>query len=259
LKEENLMNVYPLQDEPVIGEETETLLRITLHEHAPQHIDLEHGWAVVSQHMAYGGNTSQPESSRRQVISAHRRLPSRRSRVLVAAAILLLALLGAGSAGTLAHWFGGSTGSSVAYAAINQSMQISNGVTLTATKGYVDPKHLVLYFSAQLSSELSRTYADAMVTASTIQGKDVKVTWIAVVETPAMYGAIVAPSGGDITGKIFHVTWHISGVELFPVISGIAPRFIKGDWTFRFSIPFHHEVQEPLQLTFPGVRPIPIH
>lgn len=254
------MNVNPSQDEAALRQETETLLRATLHEHAPQQIDLEHGWAAVSQHMTSVGKTSQPESIHPQLAPVrHRRLPGRRSWMLATAAVLLLALLGAGFASPLVHWFGGNTGTTVAYAAIDQSMQISNGVTLTATKGYVDPKHLVLYFDAQLSDELSSTYSGPVVTTSTIQGKAAKITWAVVVSTGMNHGAIVAPSGGDIAGKTLSVTWHIFEVELISVVAGGAPRFIQGNWVFQFSIPFHHDVQNPLQLTFPGVRPIPIH
>jgi len=254
------MNVYPSQDASAIRRETETVLRTTLHEHAPQHIDLEHGWAVVSQHMASAGNILQPERNLPQRASAQRRrLPGRRIWMVATAAVLLFALLSAGFASSLVHWFSGSPGAPVAYAAINQSMQISNGIALTATKGYVDPEHLVLYFDAQLSDELSSTYTGPVVTASTIQGKAAKITWAAVVSTGMNHGAIVAPSGGDITGKMFSVTWHIFEVELISLVSGGAPRFIQGNWVFQFSIPFHHDVQDPLQLTFPGVRPIPIH
>lgn len=192
-------------------------------------------------------------------IEPSRRLSARRrTGWLMTAAALILALLGAGFAGPFSHWFGGSTSAPLAYAAINQSMQISNGVKLTAIKGYVDPKHLVLYFDAQMSSDLKSKYAGPLVSKSTIQGKDAKITWAVLAETTVNHGAIVVPSGGDIAGKTLQVIWHISEVELISQVPGSTPLFIKGDWTFRFSIPFHHEVQEPLQLNFPGVRPIPI-
>lgn len=254
------MNLYPPRNEQAITQETETLLRITLHEHAPQNIDLERGWTAVSHQMASLDSKSQSGGSLRKLAPAtHQRLPGRRSWMLATAAALLLALLGAGFAAPFAHWFGGSTSAPVAYAAINQSMQIFNGVRLTATKGYVDPKHLVLYFDAQLSGDLKNKYTGPVVTRSTIQGKDAQITWATLAGATVNHGAIVASSGGDIAGKTFQVTWHISEIELISTVPGGAPQYIKGDWTFHFSIPFHHKVQEPLQLTFPGIRPIPVH
>lgn len=254
-----MMNLHSLQDEQAIRQETETLLRITLHEHTPQILDLERGWTAISQQIASLNAKSQSGGSLRQFAPAmHQRLPGRKSWALATAATLLLALLGVVFANPSAHWFAGSTRAPITYEAINESMQISHGVKLTATKGYADPKHLVLYFDAQLSSDLKSTYTGPVVTTSTLQGKDAKITWATLAETTVNHGAIVASSGEDIAGMTWNVIRHISEVELISVVPGDAPLFIKGDWTFQFSIPFYHNVQEPLQLAFAGVSPIPV-
>lgn len=271
-----MMNLSPFHDEQAPMQET--LLRVTLHEHAPQEVDLEQSWAVVSRQMASLDGKPQPGMSLRLLTPGNsRRLPRRTSWPLVAVAALVLALLGAGLAGPLSSWFGGRTSTPFAYAAINESVQISNGITLTATKGYVDPKHLVLYYDVRVSSDLSGKYAVAFafVEKSTIQDKTVESVCETQANNPVFHCAIVFPSDGDIAGETFTVTWHISEMRLMSrylllpthpttVIStrmktpAPTPTFIPGDWTLRFSLPFRHEVQDPLLISFPGEVPFAI-
>lgn len=216
-------------------------------------------WTTASQRLRMVASHSADAETSLQTRPSRRVSIGRNVRWLVAAAALILVLVGTGFAGPLIHWPGGSAGAPLAYADINQSMQISNGVTLTATKGYVDPKHLVLYFDARLSGNLANTYTGPLVSESNIQGKDAKAIWALLGDTAVNHGAIVVPSGGDIAGKVLQVTWHITEVELISKVPGQAPLFLKGDWTLRFSLPFHHDVQEPLQLDFPGVSPLPVN
>lgn len=213
-------------------------------------------WATASHHLTLVPLRPSHAEGRSQRWPSWR-LPARRraSWALVTAAALVLALLGAGSAGPLAHWFGGSASTPFAYAAVNQSVQISNRITLTAVKGYVDPKHLVLYYDVQLSSDLSSKYAAAFVEQSTLQGKKVQ----GECETSSLkeikrvaHCAVILPSGGDIAGDTSKVTWHISEVGLVPFNNaGKISTLMKGDWTLQFSIPFSHQAQNPLPISFP--------
>src|SRR5689334_16487697 len=95
----------------------------------------------------------------------------RRWRILATAAALLLALVGAGLVGPSSSWFSGKTSTAFAYTPINKSLQLSNGVTLTAIKGYSDPKHLVLYYGVHIPSDLRSTYPWGFALKATLQGK----------------------------------------------------------------------------------------
>lgn len=252
------MNLSSFQEEQAASQEAETLLRVTLHEHAPQEVDLEQGWTTVVPRLASLDSKSQPLPGPRLVASKILHLPPRRkSWALAAVAALLLALLGASFANVFGGLSNGNTNTPIAYAAINQSVQVNNGIKLTAVKGYADPKYLVLYYDVQLPKNRS-AYVTALVSKSTIQGKNVMgmCSWSSNRGNvnPVSHCAIIVQSGGNIAGNVLAVTWHISELRLFSFSKegyNRMPR-IDGSWTMHFTIPFHHTVKNPLPLSFQG-------
>lgn len=200
-----------------------------------------------------------PDAETHQQIEHLRRLPVRRRTAwLIPAAALILALVGTVLAGPLGSWFSGKTSTAFAYAPINKSLQISNGVTLTAIKGYADPKHLVLYYGVHIPSDLRGTYPLGFALKATLQGQEgtVSATECGVKSaTEESTCAIHLQTNQDIVGDTLQVTWHVTQVELIPDIANKADIFLKGDWTLQFTLPFHHQVQDPPQF-FPGPPPV---
>lgn len=210
---------------------------------------------LVMRQTPYAETSLQIEPSRRLSIR-------RRSVWLVPAAALILALVGAVLVGPLAPWSSGKTSTAFAYAPINKSLQVSNGITLTAIKGYADPKHLVLYYEVHIPGDLRGKYPVAFAYTATLQGKESATNKMFTCQlssgTNALTCANYLQTNRDIAGDTLQVTWHITQVELVPDIANAADVFLKGDWTLQFTLPFHHQVQDPPQL-FPGTSMPPVN
>jgi hypothetical protein len=222
----------------------EVLLRATLREHAPQTIDLEQGWVKISAQVS--AQTGRTASSRElrwfpQHAQGERHLV-RRWKVFAVAAALLIALIGAGLAGPLSGWLGRNQ---QVYAQVNQTKQ-DQGITITMTKAYASLRGTYLAFRITLPSSEQRTafavafavlrYQDETLQAPEIVGLRVSNEGR---ENAFNFPALNPPTGiQEVT-----LTWHVTRIGLLDMRG--KKTFVKGDWTFTFTIPFHHDYSEP--------------
>ena len=148
----------------------ETLLRATLRERAPQTIDLEQSWVKISAQLSM--QDEQTASPRRlrwfpRQSQGERRLV-RRWQILALAAVLGVALIGAGLFGPFSNLLGGNQD---VYAQVNQTQQ-DQGITITLDKAFANLKGTYLAFNITVPPELAKYDAVAPSTLTlTYQGQ----------------------------------------------------------------------------------------
>ncbi len=153
-----------------------------------------------------------------------------------------MALIGASFAGPLSSWF---SGNQVVYAQINQSRQ-DQGITVTLLGGYVsdggtelevkiqkDTGHGVPFASITILKYQQKvlTMAGGVGTGDLRTNFTCLVSWASAVHPPADVQTIT-------------LTWHVTKLYVQTAIK-IPPQVIQGDWTFQFTLPFHHDNSIP--------------
>lgn len=229
----------------------EALLRATLREHAPQTIDLEHGWVKISAQLStQAEQTMSPRGLHwfpRQS-QGERRLV-RRWQVIALAAVLGVALIGAGLFGPFSNLLGGNQD---VYAQVNQTRQ-DQGVTITLDKAFANLKETNLTFKITVPPELAKYIAAAPSALTlTYQGQALeRGDWTAFLlsnnnahVSSISFSAVNPPANTqEVT-----LTWHITQIWLRsqPTSQNHNIVDIKGDWTFTFTIPFHNDYSDPV-------------
>ena len=231
-------------------ETQETLLRATLREHAPQTIDLEQGWVKISAQLSTRAEQTVPPRGLhwfpRQSQGEGRLV--RRWQLLALAAVLGVALIGAGLFGPFSNLLGGNQD---VYAQVNQTQQ-DQGVTVTLDKAYANLDSTNLAFKITLPPELAKYDAVAPSALTlTSQGQTLtSAVSLATGDNTHVSIAYFSPVNPLANTQEVTLTWHITQIQLDELKQpSVAPVYIKGIWTFTFTTPFHNDHSSPMQPT----------
>lgn len=234
----------------------EALLRATLQQHAPSTIDLEQGWAkILSAREAQHKQVSFLQTSLFFLANAFRQQQGekrslRHARVLVAAIVLALILVGVGTVAPISNRLDGNQVAH-AYVQVNQTQQ-NQDVKVALLAAYASNGGTSLVTTVQVGNE--RGHLVLPDGTLTYQRENLGISqgsvFVAHVDRPNLscqfysYSAAHPPVDAQTVTLIWHVNQITIG-QLFPVNPHNPGSTIHGNWTFQFTIPFHHDNSNP--------------
>jgi hypothetical protein len=233
----------------------ETLLRTTFQQHAPSTIDLEQGWEkIVPALRAPRKQISFLQASPLLLANAFRQQDEKRflrhPRILVAAIAVLLVLIGIAAFPIANPQHGNQT--AYAYAQVNQTQQ-DQGVKVTLIEAYASNGGIKLVAKMQLV-DTGRGMPAPDFDGTTLRYQQETLTNLSggtvVANMKANYSCqfyLASAVHPPVDAQMITLIWHVDKL-LIATPNGHLPsheQIIYGNWTFQFTIPFHHDNSKP--------------
>ncbi|HEY7416755.1 MAG TPA: DUF4179 domain-containing protein [Ktedonobacteraceae bacterium] len=232
----------------------ETLLRATLQQHAPSTIDLEQSWEkIVPALRTPRKQVSFPQTSLFFLANAFwqqqgEKRSLRHPRILVAAIAVLIVLIGVGVTFPITSRLGGNQVAH-AYTQVNQTQQDQN-IKVTLLNAYASYSGTSLVTTVQIGNERGHL----VVPSGTLRYQEENLgissgsVFVAHVSHPNLscqfYNYLAAHPPVD--AQTVTLIWHVDQINIgqFPLAHNPG-QIIYGNWTFQFTIPFHHDNFSP--------------